>query len=328
MKLLECIPNISEGRDKTIINAVAQAIKSVEGVKLLHTDSGYAANRTVFTFVGEPEAVLKAAFELYKVSLNLIDMSKHTGTHPRMGAVDVCPFVPLQGTPMLEAIDIASRLAFMLESEFNIPGYYYGFNASWPDHVNLSYLRKGEYETLPGKMAEMPLDFGNWENWEKSGATVIGARNLLVAYNINLSTKDVAIAKTIAAIIRQSGTIRLSSTGERLGTAGKLAGVRAIGWYIKDFDRVQVSCNLTDLSLSSMLDVFLAVKEEAEKLGITVTGSELIGLAPISEFEKAAAHFEPNSSNLIKAAIKGLGLDEIKPFDPNQKIIEKLLTNA
>ncbi len=323
MKLLECIPNISEGRDETIINAVAQAIQSVEGVKLLHADSGYAANRTVFTFVGEPEAVLKAAFELYKKAVELIDMRKHTGTHPRQGAVDVCPFVPLQGTPMLEAIDIASRLAFMLESEFNIPGYFYAFNASWPDHVNLSYLRKGEYEALPGKMGEIPLDFGDWENWEKSGATVIGARNLLVAYNINLATKDVDVAKKIAGIIRQSGTIRLSSTGERLGTPGKLAGVRAIGWYIKDFDRVQVSCNLTDLSLSSMLDVFLAVKREAEKLGVTVTGSELIGLAPISEFEKAAAYFEPNTSDPIKAAINGFGLDEIKPFDPGQKIIEK-----
>ncbi len=328
MKLLECIPNISEGKDKAIINAVANAISSTEGVKLLHTDSGYAANRTVFTFVGEPEAVLKAAFELYKKAMELIDMRQHTGTHPRQGAVDVCPFVPLQGTPMLEAIAIASRLAFMLENELNIPGYYYGFNATWPDHTNLSFLRKGEYESLPAKFKEMPIDFGNADNWQKSGVTVIGARNLLVAYNINLSTQDVAVAKKIAGIIRQSGTIRLSSTGERLGTAGKLAGVRAIGWYIKDFDRVQVSCNLTDLSLSSMLDVFLAVKEEAEKLGTTVTGSELIGLAPISEFEKAAAYFEPNSSDPIKTAVKSFGLDEIKPFDPNQKIIEKLLANA
>ncbi len=325
MKLLECIPNVSEGRDEFIINAIVESIQSVTGIRLLHTDVGHAANRTVFTFVGEPEDVLEAAFRMYQKCVELIDMSQHTGTHPRQGVVDVCPFVPLVETPMLEAIDIASRLALRLEEELDLPGYYYGYNATWPERVSLFYLRKGEYEALPAKLEQLPLDFGNPANWKKSGVTVIGARNLLVAYNINLATNEVAIARKIAGIVRQSGTIKLSSTGERLNTPGRLAGVKAIGWYIKDFDKVQVSCNLTDLSLCSMLEVYLAVKEEAEKLGTTVTGSELIGLAPISEFEKAAAYFEPGSHDPVKAAIKGLGLDEIKAFDPDKKIIEKLL---
>jgi glutamate formiminotransferase/formiminotetrahydrofolate cyclodeaminase len=325
VKLLECIPNISEGRNEATIGAIASAISFVSGVKLLHTDTGYDANRTVFTFVGEPEAVLKAAFEMYKTAHQRIDMRQHQGTHPRQGAVDVCPFVPLGQTPMLEAIDIASRLAYMLETELNIPGYYYGYNATWPDHINLAYLRKGGYEALPQKFDDIPLDFGHKDNWEKSGVTVIGARKLLVAYNINLATKDVTIAKKIAGIIRQSGTIRLSSTGARLETPGRLAGVRAIGWYIKDFDRVQVSCNLTDLDLCGMLDVFTAVREEAEKWDTSVTGSELVGLAPLAEFEKAGQHFEPDANDPVAAAIRGLGLDEIKPFNAEAKILEKLL---
>lgn len=316
MQILECIPNVSEGRRPEVIQALAKAITSVEGVKLLHIDTGYAANRAVFTFAGKPEPVLKAAFALYQKATELIDMSTHEGTHPRQGAVDVCPFVPLRGMTMNDAIDIASRLAFRIEDELNIPGYYYAFSATWPERRNLAYLRKGGYESLPAKLETLTPGFGNAENWKKSGVTTIGARYLLVAYNINLETKDVSIAKKIAGIIRESGTG---------GRAGKLKSVKAIGWYIKDFDKVQVSCNLTLLQEAGMLDVFLAVKEEAEKLGTLVTGSELIGLAPLSEFEKAGSYFNPDSMNPVQDAITGLGLDEIKPFEPQQKIIEYLL---
>ncbi len=316
MKILECIPNVSEGRNQKVIDSLTAAITSVEGVKLLHTDTGHAANRTVFTFAGPPEPVLKAAFALYQKSVELIDMRSHQGTHPRQGAVDVCPFVPIRDISMNEVIDLTQRLSCMLEEAFDIPGYYYGFSATWPERQNLSFLRKGEYESLPEKFTSLPPDFGNPENWQKSGITTIGGRYLLVAYNINLQTKDMGIARKIAGIIRESGAS---------GRAGKLKSVKAIGWYIEDFDKVQVSCNLTDLSQAGMLDVFIAISEEAQKLGTAVTGSELIGLAPLSEFEKAGQYFEPQSEDRVKAAIKGLGLSDIKPFDPQQKIIDYLI---
>lgn len=322
MQLLECVPNVSEGRDQSTINTLTTSISDVEGVTLLNVDSGYAANRTVFTFAGDPEAILKAAFALYRKSTQLIDMSKHHGTHPRQGVVDVCPLIPLEGMTMNDAIDIGSRLAFLVESELNIPGYFYGFNAAWPDRTDLSTLRAGQYESLPEKFKKLAPDFGDSQNWSKSGITTIGARNLLVAYNINLSTKDLSVAKRIAGIIRESGYIN-PETNTR--TSGQLESVKAIGWYIKDFDKVQVSCNLTMLNKAGMLDVFLAIQKEAEKLNISVTGSELIGLAPISEFQKAAKYFDAHATDPIRAAIKGLGLSDISPFDPSKKVIESLL---
>ncbi|WP_417608727.1 glutamate formimidoyltransferase [Owenweeksia hongkongensis] len=329
MKILECVPNISEGREPNIIEAIAHCIRSVEGVKLLHVDSGLAANRTVYTFAGEPEAVLEATFQMYLKAYELIDMSKHQGTHPRQGAVDVCPFIPLQGITMNEVIDYTVRLALKLEETINIPGYYYEYSAVHPERVNLAFLRKGKYESLPAKFDTLPPDFGSPKNWKRFGVTVMGARRLLIAYNVNLNTKDVAIAKKIASKVRESGKWEIAESGERSKVFGKLKSVKGLGWYIEDFQKAQVSYNLTDITEAGMLDVFLATQEEAEKLGVEVTGSELVGLAPISEFHKAAQHSTPNhifsDDEGIAEAIKVLGLDELKPFDADQKIIERLV---
>lgn len=329
MKILECVPNISEGRDAAIIEAIAQSIRSVKGVNLLHIDSGLAANRTVYTFAGEPEAVMEAAFQMYLKAYELIDMSQHTGTHPRQGAVDVCPFIPLQGMEISEVVDLLETLTSRLEKAINIPGYYYEYSASAPERTNLAVLRKGQYESLPAKFDTLPPDFGDPQNWKRFGATVIGARRLLIAYNVNLNTKDVAIAKKIASNVRESGKWEMDSNGERTKVMGKLKSVKGLGWYIEDFQKAQVSYNLTDISGAGMLDVFLATQEEAEKLGVKVTGSELVGLAPMNEFHKAAQHSHPGQTftddEAIAEAVKLLGLDELKPFDPDQKIIERLV---
>lgn len=329
MKILECVPNISEGRDKAIIEAIAQSIRSVKGVKLLHIDSGLAANRTVYTFAGEPEAVMEAAFQMYLKAYELIDMSQHTGTHPRQGAVDVCPFIPLQGMETNEVIDMVLRLVTRLEESINIPGYYYEYSAVFPERMNLAFLRKGQYEALPKKFDSLPPDFGDTQNWKRFGVTVIGARRLLIAYNVNLNTEDVAIAKKIASNVRESGKWEIGSNGERSKVMGKLKSVKGLGWYIEDFQKAQVSYNLTDISEAGMLDVFIATQEEAEKLGVKVSGSELVGLAPMSEFHKVAQHAHPGQTFTddvaITEAIKLLGLNELKPFDPDQKIIERLV---
>ena len=329
MKILECVPNISEGRDAAIIEAIAESIRPVKGVKLLHIDSGLAANRTVYTFAGEPEAVMEAAFEMYLKAYELIDMSLHTGTHPRQGAVDVCPFIPLQGMEMSEVVELVKALTTRLEKKINIPGYYYEYSARTPERTNLAVLRKGQYEALPAKFDTLPPDFGDPQNWKRFGVTVIGARRLLIAYNVNLNTKDVAIAKKIAANVRESGKWEIGSNGERSKVMGKLKSVKGLGWYIEDFQKAQVSYNLTDINEAGMLDVFLATQEEAEKLNLKVTGSELVGLAPMSEFHKTAQHAHPGQTftddEAITEAIKVLGLDELKPFDPDQKIIERLV---
>lgn len=329
MKILECVPNISEGRDAARIEAIAQCIHSVKGVNLLHIDSGLAANRTVYTFAGDPEAVMEAAFQMYLKAYELIDMSQHTGTHPRQGAVDVCPFIPLQGMETHEVIDMVFRLVTRLEETINIPGYYYEYSASTPERTNLAVLRKGQYESLPTKFDSLPPDFGDPQNWKRFGATVIGARRLLIAYNVNLNTKDVAIAKKIASNVRESGKWEIDNNGNRIKLMGKLKSVKGLGWYIEDFQKAQVSYNLTDISEAGMLDVFLATQQEAENLGVKVTGSELVGLAPISEFHKAAHYSHPEQTftddQAITEAIKVLGLDELKPFDADKKIIERLV---
>lgn len=325
MKLLECVPNISEGRKPEVIKTIAKAIEEVDGVKLLHIDSGFAANRTVFTFVGRPEDVMEAAFRMYLKAHELIDMSQHQGTHPRQGAVDVCPFIPLAGMTTNEVLDMVLRLTSRLEATIDIPGYYYEYSAVLPERMNLANLRKGEYESLPQKFQLLKPDFGSVTNWQRFGATVIGVRKLLIAYNVNLNTSDASIARKIASRIRESGYI--DKNGLRQG--GKLESVKAIGWYIEDFKCAQVSFNLTDLTKAGMLDVYLATLEEAKKEGVEVKGSELIGLAPLSEFIKAADYFKPEFSTpdeAIQISIKGLGLDALKPFKAEQKIIEKLIS--
>lgn len=328
-RILECIPNVSEGRDPRKIKRFQDVIQSVNGVKLLHTDTGYDANRTVFTFAGEPEAVIEAAFLLYQESYGSIDMSLQRGTHPRQGAVDVCPLVPLKGLSMEEAVNFSRSLGQRLDRELGIPGYYYEQSALKSEYQNLAKLRKGEYEGLPQKFETMPPDFGKVENWKKFGVTVVGARKLLIAYNINLDTRDVGIAKEIAGRIRQSGVAVKQADGTSIRKAGKLRSVKGIGWYIKDFDRVQVSYNLTDIDQNGILETFLQTVEEARTLGAAVTGSELIGLIPASELVKVGEHLHGGTGikevDLIHSAIDFLGLSEIKPFIPEERIIDWML---
>ncbi len=319
MELVECIPNVSEGRNKEVIDALANAIAATEGVQLLHVDSGYAANRTVFTFIGDVESVYEAASALYHKAFELIDMRTQTGTHPRMGAVDVCPFVPLQNCTNNTLIDMVMRLAYELADSLGICGYYYEYSAVYNDRVNLANIRKGEYEALPQKFETMPPDFGDCTNWPRFGSTVIGVRKLLVAYNVNIDAKDVTLAKNIAQRLRTSGN-----------GANKLAAAKAIGWYIKDFDCVQVSFNLTDLNKTGLIDAFEACKREAVALGCEVTSSELVGLIPENEFTKAYSRiFDTKSTGLLtidqeEKVINYLGLRSIKDFNSKQNIIERL----
>lgn len=325
MKLLECVPNVSEGRDKAKIKAFANAIRSVEGVHLLHIDSGIAAHRTVYTFAGPPEKVVEAAFRLYKKVWSEIDMRKHQGIHPRQGAIDVCPLVPLKEMTMEEAVHYSQELVQRIGSEIGTPGYFYEFSATSPSRRNLAVLRKGEYESLPAKFTTLTPDFGNVDKWEQNGATVIGARNLLIAYNVNLNTHDASVACQIAENVRESGKLVPAENGETIRIKGRLQTVKGLGWYIEDFRKAQVSYNLTDITRAGILDVFLTTCEEAEKLGFEVTGSELIGLAPLSEFEKVFRYLHPKSSkkkDWIEEVIRFLGLNELMPFKAEEKIIE------
>ncbi len=331
-KLLECVPNVSEGRDSRKIELLAQSIRKTKGVKLLDIDSGNVANRTVFTFSGEPQAVIEGAFQLYCKACELIDMTQHRGIHPRLGAVDVCPLVPLAGMDMREVVGLSHILGKTVGKKLGIPGYYYEFSAKDPERKNLAKLRKDEYESLPAKFTYLPPDFGKTDEliWARSGATAIGARKLLIAYNVNLNTKEIGIARQIAEKVRESGKIVIQSDGRKPQIKGKLKSVKSLGWYSEDYQKAQVSYNLTDINQAGLLDVFLATKTEAEALSIEVTGSELIGLAPLSEFVKAGEYFAApgrHTKRLIQSAVQGLGLDELGAFDPQLKIIEYALNN-
>ncbi len=321
MALVESVPNVSEGRNTEHIALLASSIRSVADVSLLHIDTGMDANRTVFTLVGPPEAVLQALFNLYEKSLQLLDMSQHNGAHPRQGLVDVCPIIPISGISMNGCIDLAMRLSHRLAIELNIPGYLYEYNALHFERKNLAFLRKGEYESLPEKLLKLPPDFGPAENWKRSGITTLGARNLLVAYNVNLKAGSLKAAQKIARILRESGAN---------GQPGKLKSVKAIGWYIKDFDCYQVSFNLCNLNETHLIEVYLAVKTEAFKLGIELNGSELVGLIPKSELLLAAAHFDnlANEEQAIQVAETELGLHAVKPFYPKLQILEYAVTEG
>lgn len=329
MQLLECVPNVSEGQNEAVIQELATTIQSIKGVNLLHVDSGFAANRTVFTFTGNAESIFEAAFQLYVKSMELIDMSIQKGTHPRQGIVDICPFIPLKGISIAEVAALTERFAQRIGKELGIPVFLYEENAKAEKRKNLAYLRKGEYESLPKKLNTLPLDYGKVENWERNGVTTIGVRKLLIAYNVNLDTKDVSIARDIAEMVRESGKVVIDSYGERERIPGRFKSVKGLGWYIKDFDCVQVSYNLTDIEQAGMLDVFLATKEEAERLGCKVTGSELVGLAPLSELLKSGQYFKAgipsNEKGFIQSAIQCMGLNEFKPFKIEEKIIDYFL---
>lgn len=341
-QLIECIPNFSEGRDQAVLDKIADAVRSVDGVKLLDVDPGKATNRTVFTFVGEPQAVIDAAFVAIKTASELIDMSKHSGEHPRMGATDVCPLVPIANISMEETVEWSKKLAKRIGEELQIPVYLYEFAASTPARKNLADIRSGEYEGLKDKILkpEWKPDFGPQTFHARSGATVIGARNFLVAYNINLNTTSTRRANAIAFDVREKGRVKqengkpvLDEKGEQVFEPGLLKSVKAIGWFIEEYGIAQISMNLTDITICKVHEAYEAVKKQAEQRGVRVTGSELVGLIPkqalldagrfyLNMQERSAGIPE---SEIIKIAVKSLGLDELKPFDPKKKVIEYLL---
>jgi glutamate formiminotransferase/formiminotetrahydrofolate cyclodeaminase len=340
MKLVECVPNISEGRRPEIYETVANAAASVHGVTLLNIDPGADTNRTVITFVGEPEPVLEAAFRLIQKGVELIDMSTHRGAHPRLGAVDVVPFVPVSDMTMDECAVLARRLAERVGNELKIPVYLYEFAASAPHRRNLADIREGEYEGLKQKIVhhDWQPDFGPSEFIPKCGATVIGARKFLVAYNVNLNTLDKRLATRVAFDIRERGRMKrddegnpiLDAKGEPVWEAGILKSVKAVGWVIPEFGTAQVSINLTDLDVTPLHLAFDTCDERARDRGLRATGSEIVGLVPLSVLLEAGRHYlakmgRPTGvpeSAIVHTAIRTLGLSEVKPFDPKERVIE------
>lgn len=331
-QLIECVPNFSEGRDLNIIRQITDRIESVEGIKLLNVDPGNATNRTVVTFVGEPEAVIEAAFRGIAKAAELIDMSKHKGEHPRMGATDVCPLIPISGINMEETIVYAKKLAEKVGKVLNLPVYLYESAQSNPARKNLSIIRAGEYEGFFTKIkqAEWKPDFGPAEFSAKSGATVIGARDFLVAYNANLNTTSVRRANSVAFDIRENGRKIKNEKGEDVVQPGNCKSVKAIGWFIEEYGIAQVSMNLTNINITPLHIAFDECVKSAYNRGMRVTGSELVGLVPLKSLTDAAKYFleKQNRSTgvsekeLVRIAIKSLGLDELSPFKPEERIIE------
>ena len=340
-QLIECVPNFSEGRDPAVIKQITDVIEAVEGVKLLDVDPGAATHRTVVTFVGEPGAVVEAAFQAIKKACELIDMSKHTGEHPRMGATDVCPLIPIANISMEETAEWARRLGERVGRELALPIYLYEAAASSPERQNLAVIRAGEYEGLPEKLANPAWkpDFGPAEFNAKSGATVIGARDFLIAYNVNLNTTSVRRANSVAFDVREKGRVLndpatgkplLDASGESMRQPGALKGVKAIGWYIEEYGIAQISMNITDIRATPLHFAFEECLQSADRRGMRVTGSELVGLVPLGVMIEAGKYFLKkqqrstgvSEAELLKIAIKSMGLDELAPFDPQQKIIE------
>jgi glutamate formiminotransferase/formiminotetrahydrofolate cyclodeaminase len=348
-QIIECVPNFSEGRDMQIIGRITAEIKKVEGVRLLDVDPGKDTNRTVVTFVGAPGPVCEAAFRAARMASELIDMSRHHGAHPRFGATDVCPLVPVANISMDEVINYARSLAERIGKELQIPVYCYEFAAFEEKRRNLANCRKGEYEGLRKKIVSpgWKPDFGpsQWDNQvARTGATAVGARNFLVAYNINLNTTSTRRANAVAFDIREKGRIKRDgdpvtgkiirdANGEALYEPGLLKAVKAIGWYIDEYGIAQISINLTDLSASPLHIVFDTACERATARGIRVTGSELVGMIPLRAMLDAGKYFlqKQNRStgipekDIIKIAVKSLGLDDLAPFDPERKIIEYMI---
>lgn len=339
-RLISCIPNFSEGRNVEVIEKIAEAIRSVEQVKLLDVDAGRSTNRTVYTFVGEPEWVIEAAFRAIQVAAELIDMRKHHGEHPRMGATDVCPIVPIQNMTIQECVTFAHQLAKKVGETLNIPVYLYEYAATAEHRRNLASIRQGEYEGFAQKMLlpEWKPDYGPHTFNEKSGATVIGVRDFLVAFNVNLNTQSVKRANSVAFDVREIGRFALDENGNKIldengnpkRIPGKLKHCKAMGWYVEEYGFAQVSMNLTNIHVTNLHDAFYACEESAFKRGLRVTGSEIIGLVPKKCLIEAAKFYlqKQNRSTglseeeLIQFAIHTLGLNEIRPFDYRKKVIE------
>ncbi len=342
-QLIECVPNFSEGRDMSIIKQITDAVESVEGVRLLDVDPGKATNRTVVTFVGAPDLVVEAAFRAIKKAAEVIDMSKHKGEHPRMGATDVCPLIPVSGISMEETAQFAHQLGKRVGEELNIPVFMYEAAATRPERKNLATIRAGEYEGLSAKLKnpDWQPDYGTAEFNPGAGGTVIGARDFLVAYNVNLNTTSVRRANAIAFDVRENGRVKtdakgknvLDANGEVVRIPGACKSVKAIGWYIEEYGVAQISMNLTNINETPLHIAFNECCKSADRRGIRVTGSELVGLVPKSVLLDAGKYFLEKQKRsagvsereLIHIAVKSLGLAELAPFDPQKKVIEYLL---
>ena len=348
-KLIECVPNFSEGRDQNVVRQITDAIESVEGVSLLDVDPGASTNRTVVTFVGDPDAAIEAAFRAIKKAAELIDMRKHKGAHPRMGATDVCPFIPVSNVSWEEAVQCAHRLGKRVGEELKIPVYLYEKAARDKSRANLAVIRAGEYEAFLEKIKqpEWKPDFGPAVFNERSGATVIGVRDFLIAYNANLNTKSVRRANSVAFDVREQGRVKtvdgtpsgkplLDSNGEPVRIRGVLKHVKAIGWFVKEYGIAQVSMNLTNIEETPLHAAFDACVESAANRGLRVTGSEIVGMVPKRSLLDAGRYFlrKQRSSEgvseeeLIDTAVRSMGLDELKPFDPKEKVIELKIESA
>src|SRR6201995_2064585 len=346
MQLIECVPNFSEGRDLNIIRQITDEVESVEGVRLLNVDPGHATNRTVVTFVGEPAAVIEAAFLAIKKAGELIDMSKHTGEHPRMGATGVCPLIPISNISMEETAEFARRLAERVGKELKIPAYLYEYAQPDKKRNNLSVIRAGEYEGFfkKIKLPDWKPDFGPAEFDAKRGATVIGARDFLITYNVNLNTTSTRRANSIAFDVREAGRVMregdpingkiiTDENGKPKSIPGSLKSVKAIGWYIEEYGIAQIFMNLTNIEVTPLHIAFDEVCTKAAERGIRVTGSELVGLVPLKAMLAAGKYFllkqqrsvGVSEKELIKIAIKSMGLSELAPFNPDERIIEYLL---
>lgn len=339
-RLVECVPNFSEGRNRAVIDAIADTISGVGGVKLLDVDPGADTNRTVYTFVGSPEGVQDAAVKAARKALELIDMARHSGAHPRIGAMDVCPFVPISEVTMDDCVGIAHAVGARIGEQLQVPVYFYEYAATSEERRSLANIRAGEYEGLERKLQDprWAPDRGPARFNPRFGATVVGAREFLIAYNVNLNTRDRKLANEIALNIREGGRIKrdksgnavVDADGNTVKTRGRLRAVRAIGWYIEQYRQAQVSINLLNYQISPLHVVFETVREEAEKLGLIVTGSELVGLMPLQPALDAGRFYLRKQGRsagvpereLVEMAVRSLGLDQLTPFDPDKKLIE------
>lgn len=342
-KIIECVPNFSEGRDMSVIDKITAEIKKVSGVRLLDVDPGYDTNRTVVTFVGEPEPVKQAAFAAVKKSHELIDMRHHKGAHPRFGACDVCPVIPVSGVTMDECVEIAHDLGKRLGEELDYPVYFYEYAATSPERRNLATVRSGEYEGLEAKLKDPAWkpDFGPAEFRPTKGATAVSARDFLIAYNINLNTTNAKKANAIALRLREQGypekdaegNPKLDANGKKIMHPGMFKNCKAIGWYVDDFKRAQISINLTNYHVTNMYHVFDAASKLAEEKGLRVTGSEIVGVLPKEALIEAGIHYlekqgtcaGQSEAELIKIAEQSLGLSDVVKFKPEEKIIEYMV---
>ena len=342
-KIIECVPNFSEGRDESVIEAIATAIRGVSGVKLLHIDPGHAANRTVYTFVGEPDAVIEAAFQAMKKAQETIDMSQQKGEHPRFGGTDVCPLIPIANISMEEVMEYADRLAKRVGEELAYPVYLYEHSAKVPARKNLAYVRSGEYEGLTEKLKTEIPDYGPAVFHPRSGATAIGARDFLIAYNVNLNTNSVDKANEIAGELRESGRLKRDGSGniirdengKSIRIPGRLKGVKCIGWYIKEYRVAQVSMNVTKIQETPLHVVFDHACKVANEVGVEVTGSELVGMVPLKVLTDAGAYFlmkegkstDVSEKELVKEAVRKFNFADVTPFTVEEKVIEYLLAD-